>query len=98
MDQDLLVRRINLAANRIVDQETAENTRKFQQLDLFTDYAALQKKQAQEDATLEREKHIQKALLDIKKRYGKNAVLKGMNLQEGATAKERNNQIVGHKA
>ena len=47
---------------------------------------------------LEREKNMQKAMLDIKKKYGKNAILKGMNLLEGATAKDRNEQIGGHKA
>ena len=55
-------------------------------------------KHKQEEEELEREKRIQQAMLHIKKRYGKNAILKGMNLEDGATAKERNRQIGGHKA
>ena len=51
-----------------------------------------------ENAESEREKRMQNTMLDIKKKFGKNAILKGMNLQEGATAKDRNNQIGGHKA
>ena len=68
------------------------------QLDLFTDYAAEAEKQKAEDAALERERKIQAATLAIKRKYGKNAILKGMNLEEGATAKDRNAQIGGHKA
>ena len=58
----------------------------------------MERQKKEEDAALEREKRMQKAVLSIKKKYGKNAILKGMNLQEGATAMERNNQIGGHKA
>ena len=65
---------------------------------MFTDYAADNHKNAEEEAKLEREKRMQRAMLDIKKKFGKNAILKGMNLQEGATAKDRNEQIGGHKA
>lgn len=64
------------------------------QLDLFTDYGAVEETKKQED----KEKSIQKAVIGIKKKFGKNAILKGMNLEEGATAKERNEQIGGHKA
>lgn len=70
----------------------------YQQLDLFTDYEAQRKKQAEEEEKLERERRMQEAMLSIKKKFGKNAVLKGMNLEEGATAKDRNEQIGGHKA
>ena len=70
----------------------------FEQLDLFTDYEARQKEKEEENAALERERRLQKAMLDIKKKYGKNAVLKGMNLEEGAMTMERNRQIGGHKA
>lgn len=97
-DRNLLVRRINLVANRVQSEMEVKREQEFWQLDLFTDYEALQKKQAEEAAALEKEKNIQKALLTIKKKYGKNAVLKGMNLQEGATAVDRNGQIGGHKA
>lgn len=64
----------------------------------FTDYSVQQEQQAAENADLEREKRMQKAMIDIKKKFGKNAILKGMNLEEGATAKDRNEQIGGHKA
>ena len=70
----------------------------YEQLDLLTDYSVQQEQQAAENADLEREKRIQKAMIDIKKKFGKNAILKGMNLEEGATAKDRNEQIGGHKA
>ena len=69
-----------------------------EQLDLFTDYAAAQQKREAEAATAEREKRVQNAVLDIKKKYGKNAILKGLNFEDGATARERNQQIGGHKA
>ena len=67
-------------------------------MDLFTDYDALAAKQEQEKKEQEKEKKVQQAMLDIKKKFGKNAILKGMNLEEGATARDRNNQIGGHRA
>ena len=70
----------------------------FEQMDLFTDYQALEQEREEEKAARERERRIQEAMLDIKKKYGKNAILKGMNLQEDGTAMERNRQIGGHKA
>ena len=70
----------------------------FEQLDLFTDYVALENERKQEQEEREKEKRIQQAVLDIKKKFGKNAVLKGMNFEEGATTRERNEQIGGHKA
>jgi DNA polymerase V len=70
----------------------------MEQLDLFTDYASVEQEREQEKTALERERKMQQAMLDIKKRYGKNAILKGMNLEEGATAKDRNSQIGGHRA
>lgn len=70
----------------------------YEQMNLFTDYEALEQQRKKEDEDLEREKRIQKTVLDIKKKYGKNAIVKGMNLEEGATAISRNQQIGGHKA
>jgi len=70
----------------------------YEQLDLFTDFTALEAQRKREKAELDREKKMQQAMLIIKKKYGKNAILKGMNLEEGATAKDRNEQIGGHKA
>ncbi len=98
VDPNLLIRRINITANRIIEESLVVQKESFEQLDLFTDYEKLQKQQAEEDAVLAREKKVQQALLSIKKRYGKNAVLRGMNLEEGATARSRNAQIGGHKA
>lgn len=99
VDKSLLVRRLNIVANHVLPEADAPKKNDgFEQLDLFTDYAALEVKQEQERAELEREKKMQQAMLTIKKKFGKNAILKGMNLEEGATAKDRNAQIGGHKA
>ncbi len=98
VDKNLLVRRVNITANHVVDEETVQKSDDFEQLDLFTDYGAVQAKKEEEEAELSREKSMQKAMLDIKKKFGKNAILKGMNLEEGATTLDRNNQIGGHKA
>lgn len=97
VDRNLLVRRLNLTANRVIDEASASKRAACEQLDLFTDYGAAQAEQAREEEELAREKRRQDAILAIKKKYGKNAILKGMNLQEGATAKDRNRQIGGHK-
>ncbi|MFT4105185.1 MAG: DNA methylase [Lacrimispora sp.] len=97
-DKNLLVRRVNVTANHVVDEGTVHQEDGFEQLDLFTDYEAVQAKKEAEEAELVREKNIQKAMLEIKKKYGKNAIIKGMNLEEGATSLDRNNQIGGHKA
>lgn len=98
VNEELLVRRITITANKLVGEEMIKHTEDSQQLDFFTDHEAQRKKQEAEEADLEDEKHLQQAVLGIRKKFGKNAVLKGMNLQEGATAKDRNGQIGGHKA
>ena len=98
VNKKLLIRRINIVANKLVDEHSVKNVNKYKQLDLFTDYEDLKKQREKENAESEREKRMQNTILDIKKKFGKNAILKGMNLQEGATAKDRNNQIGGHKA
>lgn len=98
VDQNLLVRRLNITANHVVPESSVPKEPIMEQLDLFTDYAALEKQREDENAALEREKKMQQAVLSIKKKFGKNAILKGMNLEEGATAKDRNSQIGGHKA
>lgn len=87
VNKQLFVRRLTLAACKVIPEEKQE----YRQLDLFTDYAALKKEQ-------EKEKKLQKSLLDIKKKYGKNAILRGISYEEGATTRERNGQIGGHKA
>lgn len=98
VDGKLLVRRINLVANHVVPETSFVETESYEQFDLFTDYEVERKKREEEKRTLEREKQMQRAVLEIKKKFGKNAILKGMNLEEGATTVDRNNQIGGHKA
>lgn len=98
VNEHLLVRRVNIVANHVVEECEIQSEETFEQLDLFTDYEALQKEREEEKIALAKERSMQKAVLDIKKKYGKNAVLKGMNLEKGATTRERNNQIGGHKA
>ena len=100
VDPQLLVRRINIVAGHVVPEQAARQAQQEEmvQLDLFTDVQAEQQRREQEEAALLRERNRQKALLTIKKKYGKNAIVKGMNLEEGATAMDRNRQIGGHKA
>ncbi len=97
VNENLLIRRINVTANHVVDETTIEKEKSCEQLDLFTDNEAKHKEQKEVDAALLREKKIQVAILDIKKKYGKNAILKGTNLEEGAMTVKRNKQIGGHK-
>ena len=98
VDKNLLVRRVNIAVNRVVDESVAQKPAAHEQLDLFTDYEAMRRQQKTEEAALERERRTQEAVLAIRQKLGKNMILKGMNLEEGATAQDRNQQIGGHKA
>ena len=98
VDPDLLVRRLTICANHLLREEDVPKDTETTQLDLFTDYEALETQRKQEARAMEREKRMQHTLLKLKKKYGKNAVFKGMNLEEGATALDRNRQIGGHKA
>ncbi len=99
MDKNLLARRITLTANRVVEEAAAgDEPQQPEQLDLFTDYAEVRRQREAEAAALERERRRQEAVLHIKQKYGKNAILKGVSLEEGATARDRNRQIGGHKA
>ena len=99
MNPDLLIRRLNLTTNHVVSEASVSaQDCAPQQLDLFTDYEALEKQRQAEQAKLDKERRMQEAQLKIKKRFGKNAILRGLNFEEGATAKERNKQIGGHKA
>lgn len=98
IDRDLLIRRISITASKLLEEKNIPVQAEGEQLDLFTDYAAREKQRTERAAALEHEKKIQQAMLALKKKYGKNAVLKGMNLEECATAKDRNQTIGGHKA
>ena len=98
VDPKLLVRRISLVANHVIQECEIAETDSYEQMDLFTDYQAKEEQKQREKEERERERSMQQAVLELKKKFGKNAVLKGMNLQEGATTIERNRQIGGHKA
>ena len=98
VDPALLVRRITVAANHVLNEADADRKPSGpEQPDLFTDGAELAKRQAEEESARNREKRLQNAILDIKHKLGRNAILKGMSLLEGATAKERNKQVGGHR-
>ncbi len=98
VNPDLLVRRLNITAANVVSEEIAKSKKVPEQLDIFTDYEALNRQREEERKALEKERRMQEAQLKIKQRYGKNAILRGLNFDEGATAIERNKQIGGHKA
>ena len=98
VNKDLLIRRLNLTVNHVVSEESVTRDAVPEQLDLFTDYEALEQKRQKEKAALDKERRMQEAQLKIKQRFGKNAILRGLNFDEGATARERNKQIGGHKA
>ena len=99
VNPDLLIRRLNLTTNHVVSEASVAVQQKTpQQLDLFTDYEALEKQRQQEQERFAKERRMQEAQLRIKQRFGKNSILRGLNFNEGATAKERNAQIGGHKA
>ena len=94
----LLIRRVTVTVNHLVREETVKRKQIYEQLDLFTDYEAKRREEERREEERAKEKKLQQAMLDIKKKYGKNAILKGSNLQEGATARSRNSQIGGHRA
>ncbi len=98
VDKKLLARRITIAANHLLPESTLKEKNNYEQMDLFTDYQGREREEEREKQELLRERKLQETMIDIKSRYGKNAVLKGANLQEGATARDRNRQIGGHKA
>ena len=99
VNADLLIRRLNITANHVIPEQIAtKQANAPQQLDLFTDYEALAKQKQAEQARTDKERRMQEVQLRIKQRFGKNAILRGLNFDEGATAKDRNQQIGGHKA
>lgn len=98
VDGELLVRRVTIAVNHVLSEKALENKKVPEQLDLFTDIKEAERQRQKEVEEYRKEKNLQKAVLHIHKKYGKNALLKGMNLLEGATMRERNEQVGGHKA
>ncbi len=97
-DPRLLIRRVTVCACKVVSEQEAAAKETYEQLDLFTDYEEARKQRKDEDEKLAKEKALQLATLDIKNKYGKNAILKGTNFLEGAMTIERNKQVGGHKA
>ena len=98
VDPALLIRRLTVCANHVIYETDIPPVSAAEQMDMFTDYGKESLSQAEEAADRDREKRRQKALVTIKRKFGKNAILKGMNLEEGATAISRNQQIGGHRA
>ena len=97
-DKKLLVRRMYVVANHISDAAAAKTKAEYEQLDLFSDLEEEKENREKEEASLAKEERLQQAMLFIKKRYGKNAILHGTSYEEGATGRDRNRQIGGHKA
>ena len=100
VDKSLTVRRFNVVVNRLLsiqEVKDQEENATPEQLSLFRDYAAEEQAKKEGDAALDKERRIQEALISIRDQYGKNAVVKGLNMQDGATAIERNETIGGHK-
>ena len=98
VDQKLLVRRMYVVANHIADAETVKTAPEFEQMDFFSEMESEKGSREAEEAARAKEERLQKAMLSIKKRYGKNAILHGTSYEEGATGRDRNNQIGGHRA
>ncbi len=99
VDPKLMIKRINIATNHVISEEAvAKKSIGSQQLDLFADYEALEEEKRHQDEALAKERRMQEALIHIKKQFGKNAILRGVSFAEGATGKERNRQVGGHKA
>ena len=97
INKHLLVRRINISVNNLVNESLANNKIRYEQYDIFTNFEKKEQEKKKEKETEKSEKKLQNTILEIKNKYGKNAILKGMNYLEGATTKERNGQIGGHK-
>lgn len=96
VNKDLLVRRMYVVANHVLFS-TMVPKQTYEQMDIFTDFDTSERRRAEEETALAKEESMQKTILTIHKKYGKNSLIKGMNLEEGATTVERNNQIGGHK-
>lgn len=98
IDPSLLIRRVTVCANRLADERKAQGEACYEQLELFTDNQMAEKKREEERVELTKERKLQEAILEVKRKYGKNALLKGTSLREGATGRDRNQQIGGHRA
>ncbi len=97
-DPDLLVRRITISVNHVIDERDVASQDQEEQLDMFTDYEAKKEEAQEEEEARARERQMQEAMVAIRRKFGKNSILTGTSLEEGATTMERNRQIGGHKA
>jgi len=91
VNKNLYVRKVSLAATKVISEQELKDKNVFNQMNLFN-------QDFKQDEKLEKERNLQNTILNIKKKYGKNSILKGMNLEEDATTLDRNKQIGGHKA
>ena len=98
VNPSLLIRRVIISTGRLIPENEAVIRTEWGQLDFFTDYDKLEREQDERREALEKERRLQKAVLQLHKKYGKNAVVKGMDLLDGAMTIERNGQVGGHKA
>lgn len=96
VDRKLLVRRLTVVVGSLVARDSVKQAKEVQ-LDLFADHEAEERRQKERKAKAERENRMQKAALTIQKRFGKNAILRGTDFEEGATLRDRNSQVGGHK-
>ena len=98
LNPSLMVRRVNISVNNLISESRRNEEAKSEQLDFFTDYEKADEEKKEAESKYRREKSKQNAMISIKKKYGGNAIIKGMNLEEGATTIDRNKQIGGHRA
>lgn len=98
INKHMLIKKINIFVANLSDEDSQKEEHKIEQFNLFTDYEELERKEKLEKEELEAEKKVQKTLLELRNKFGKNAILKGINIEDGSTAVERNSQIGGHKA
>jgi len=94
----MLIKKINIYVANLSNEDNIEEKQKIKQFDLFTNYEEIEYQEKTEKENLEKEKKVQETIIYLRNKFGKNAILKGINIEEGSTAKERNSQIGGHKA
>ena len=97
INRNLLIRKIYLTVGNLTDEKELKQENQYEQVNLFTNYGKLAEKEKEEKVKLEKERKIQNIIIDLKNRFGKNAIIKGMDLEEDATTIQRNGQIGGHQ-
>lgn len=96
INSKLLIRKIYLTVGNLKNYETEENKQEYEQVDLFTNYIEKENERKEEEEKLKKERNIQKTIIDLKNKFGKNSIIKGMDLEADATTIERNKQVGGH--